>query len=187
MFHFHILLLVLYLGSTEASCRARPPGLDQNLTTVGPIIDDPQLSTTTEGSTILTTTVPEGNHTCLIPYLYNTEFDAYNIAKDVILPFDKCFDLCFNEKKCVALDYRKDKSQCRTFNIIQSTALIFRIKPCNSYYVTVYVKLILPTSEPCTQLNLYSAMEDIKTWSLEGGEKYQFYGDGPNGKIVQGA
>ncbi|CAO4380832.1 unnamed protein product [Caenorhabditis nigoni] len=129
MFHFHILLLGIFLGSTEASCRARPPGLDQNLTTVGPIIDDPQLATTTEGSTILTTTVPEGNHTCLIPYLYNTEFDALHIAKDIIFP----------------------------------------------------------TSVPCTRANLYYEMEDSKIWSLEGGEKYEFYGSEMTEKTVKGA
>ncbi|CAO4380833.1 unnamed protein product [Caenorhabditis nigoni] len=184
MFHFDILLLGIFIGSTEASCRARQPGLDQNLTSIGPIIDDPQLSTTTEGSTIFTTTVPEGNHTCLLPFLYNTEFDAWAITNNVILPFDKCFDLCFNEKKCVAFDYRKDTSQCRTFNIVKGTALFFDVKPCNSYYVTVYIKIIFPTSVPCTRANLYYEMEDSKIWSLEGGEKYIFYGTGSKTKTI---
>ncbi|CAO4380835.1 unnamed protein product [Caenorhabditis nigoni] len=180
MFHFHILLLVLFLGSTEASCRARQPGLDQNLTSISPIIDDPQLSTTT---------LPDGNHTCLIPYLYKTEFDEYASATSTMTTtLDNCRNACLDEIRCVAIEYRKDTSQCRTFTV-KGRIISFDIKPCYNYYVTVYVKIIFPTSVPCTPLKLYKAWQDVndEVRVLENGERYHLYGTGRTGRQIADA
>ncbi|PIC28778.1 hypothetical protein B9Z55_020585 [Caenorhabditis nigoni] len=169
MFHFHILLLGTFIGSTEASCRARLPGLDQNLTTVGPIIDDPQLTTTA---------VPDGNHSCLIPFLFKTEFYNYVAAKNTMTTtvLEECRNACLNDKGCVAIEFNENLSRCRTYAV--GSGMSFRNWPCSVFSVNIHIKLILPTSEPCTPINLYKAANDEKIKSLESGEQFKILGGG---------